>query len=124
MALTQSQGAPGRIGRRPRRLWSRLHFTVRFLGLTGLLAACVGLVLSHQGGLLASWDKAAAALTGLLSGGGAMVGVYLILAGVGFTLLDLLVEALVVLRMMAGRRSAVGVNAVVQIALALVLFVA
>ncbi len=63
MAVTQRKPA-----RRPGRFLSRLHFLVRFVGLTGLLVGCVGLVLAGLQGALSSWqtarDTAEAALRG------------------------------------------------------------
>src|SRR5689334_22559169 len=45
------------VSNKPRgRFWSHLHFWLRFLGLTGLLAAGVGAVLAGVRGLLPDWD--------------------------------------------------------------------
>src|SRR5262249_47947085 len=114
MALTKYSRSGGR---RPGRFWSRLHFLIRFLGLTGLLAGCAGLVLAHLDGLLTSWD----ALWGALQANA--VSAWLLAAGGGAVLLALLVETGVVLSMTAARRSALGFNAAVQVALAVVLLV-
>jgi hypothetical protein len=100
-----------------------LHFLVRFLGLTGFLVACVGLVMAGLEGLLGSWrgayDKAYAAVTTYQ----AAVPTWLVLGGATAALLALAVEALVVAGFVAGRRSAFGFNAVVQVALAAALLV-
>ncbi|HKI31895.1 MAG TPA: hypothetical protein VKA46_08500 [Gemmataceae bacterium] len=128
------------------RWWSWLHFLVRFLGLTGLLAAAVGAVLIHVVGLLPPWDgkpvtwgavsdyveaalgPARQALSDALAGAEdtdrlAGVAVALLVIGAPFVLLALLAEALSVLRFAAGRRSAFGSNAVAQVVLAAALVV-
>ena len=46
------------VKQRAGRFLSRLHFLVRFVGLTGLLVGCVGLVLAGLQGLLSSWPTA------------------------------------------------------------------
>ncbi len=107
---------------RPGFFWSRLHFLIRFLGLTGFLVACVGLVLAGLGGLLASWDAAGAAVQAVFAGGGTL-GTWLVLAGAAAFLVAVVVEGLVVVRFAAGRRSAFGFNALLQVALAAVLLV-
>jgi hypothetical protein len=118
MAMTQpSRPEP----RRPGFFWSRLHFLLRFLGLTGFLVACVGLVLAGLGGLLASWSAARDAVRAAF-GGNAALGTWLVLGGAAAALLAVLVEALVFARVAAGRRSAFGFNALCQVALATVLF--
>src|SRR5918911_4360437 len=58
MALTKKPGA---------RWWSRLHFLVRFLGLTGLLAAGVGAALALFENLLPPWETARTAWDNLLT---------------------------------------------------------
>src|SRR5262249_13167543 len=107
---------------------SRLHFLVRLLGLTGFVAACAGLAIAHTQGLLSSFDGAwqFAHDTALGQAEGPLLSVvaaWLVLGGAGALVLALLVEAAVILRMTAGRRSAFGFNAVVQIAVATVLLV-
>jgi hypothetical protein len=107
---------------RPGFFWSRLHFLIRFLGLTGFLVACVGLVLAGLDGVLASWSAARDAVVDAY-GGNASLGTWLLLGGSLAALFALLVEVLVIVRLTAGRRSAFGLNAVVQAALAAALFV-
>jgi hypothetical protein len=98
--------------------WSRLHFLIRFVGLTGLLAACVGLVMAGLEGLLTSWqgvyDLAYTAVTTYQ----AELSTWLVLGGAAAFLFGLLIELLVILRFTAGRRSVFGLNAVVQVVLA------
>src|SRR5947209_6138030 len=121
---------------RPRPWLSRLHLLVRLVGLTGLLAAAGSVVLAQVQGLLGSpetpWrealvavgDRLWAALRGQAEGDLlARVTVYVFLGGAAAALLWLLVEALVVLRFAAARRSAFGANAVVQIGIATALLV-
>lgn len=127
------------------RFWSRLHFLLRFLGLTGLVAAGAGAVLAGVQGLWPAWDAGRAAgdnLRALWDAGRAKadqtvrglmeqqpgdvferVIVGLVLVGGALALLALLVEVVGVLRLAAGRRSAFGGNVVVQVALALALLV-
>src|SRR5437762_11523542 len=98
------------------RWWSRLHFLVRVLGLRGLVAGGVGLAL----GLVEhwTWDEVWQALlnpAGWPNGGLALP---LLLGGCLAALLALFVEAIVGMRLAAGRRSAFGVNVAVQVALA------
>ncbi len=123
MAMNQPARPAARpeIGR-PGAFWSRLHFLLRLLGLTGFLVACVGLVLAGLGGLLASWSAARDAVLAAFAGGAAL-GTWLVLGGTAAALLALLVEALVVARFAAGRRSAFGFNALFQVVLAGVLLV-
>jgi hypothetical protein len=113
--------------------WSRLHFVIRLLGLTGALASCAGLVLAavkHELDPLrsiASWSDAYA--TGYHFAQDAFAHAreqwrtVLLLIGAATALFALLVEVLVVLGFTATRRSAFGFNALVQGALAAVLLV-
>jgi hypothetical protein len=113
--------------------WSRLHFVIRLLGLTGVLAGCAGLVLAavkHELDPLrsiASWSDAYA--TGYYFTQDAFEHVreqwrtVLLLTGAATALFALLVEVLVVLGFTATRRSAFGFNALVQGALAAALLV-
>ncbi len=114
---------PRGADRRNRPFWSRLHFLVRFLGLTGLLVAGVGLVLAQQDGLLASWDTAVAAGRVVLDRNFDDLGACLVVGGGAAALLALVVEGLVLLRYTAGRRNVFGLNAAVQVALAAALLV-
>ena len=83
--------------------WSLLHFLIRWAGLTGPLIGGVG-------SMLAYYRQTLSPLTwGLILGGGLAV------------LAALVVEGVVFLGRMAGRHSAFGLNAVVQILVALVL---
>jgi hypothetical protein len=105
--------------KRPSRLWSRLHFLTRVLGLTGLLAAGLGLLL----GLTTDLHDVNQIVAALSQSGLPAVVAWLLVAGAGAVLVSLLVEVGVVLRVVAGRRSLVGGNAVLQIVLAGVLLV-
>src|SRR5438105_835536 len=100
--------------------WSFLHFLLRVLGLTGLLAAAAGGVLAGIQGLFPPWNAGLTlgenfhAITEAVS---AKIGdtfefviVALILAGGAVALLALLVEIISMLRLVAGRRSAFGGN--------------
>jgi hypothetical protein len=124
------------------RWWSRLHFLVRFAGLTGLLCVGVGVALAYLEDILpnvlpgGAWDNVAtwdfrspwefirdtvlgeAAVQPILR-----VAVGLLAGGVVAALFALLIEVLVVLGMVAGRRSAFGFNATLQTALAVALLV-
>jgi hypothetical protein len=127
MAVKQPARRPAATPPAPRRtgwFWSRLHFLVRFLGLTGFLAGCVGLLLANLGGELTTWDAAYAAARSAIDTGQADVTTWLVLGGAAAVALALLVEALVVLRFAAGRRSVLGFNAAVQVALVAGLLVA
>jgi hypothetical protein len=129
MAVTTPRPEPAgqnrliKPARRPGRFWSCLHFLIRFAGLTGFLAGCVGLVLAGLGGRLpsarAAFDDAWAALQGRP----AVPSTWLILVGALAALFALLVEALVVAQRTAGRRSAFGFNALAQVGLAAALLV-
>ena len=44
------------MAKRSRNIWSRFHFLIRFLGLTGLICAGVAITLAYLGGSL-EWDK-------------------------------------------------------------------
>jgi hypothetical protein len=102
--------------RKPSLLWSRLHFVLRFLGLTGALACFAGLVLVEP----RAWQDCLDALSAP-PGTPVHVGGCLLAGGAAAVLLALLAEVVAVLRVAAGRRSAFGFNAVVQVALAAVL---
>jgi hypothetical protein len=121
MAVTQPHA------RRPSLLWSRLHFLVRLIGLVGAQAALVGLVLLRPEPAFAAFfvrdllNQPEAVLDNIAKTG--LAGT-LLLGGLAAVLFALLVEALVVLRVVAGRRSATGANALVQVLLAAALVVA
>jgi hypothetical protein len=149
MAVTQPRPEPPRRpARRPHLFWSRLHFLIRFAGLTGFLAGCIGLVLAGLGGRLPSaqavFDDCWAALQGdrsvlpalgqlqavfddcwaALRGQPAVLSTWLFLVGTLSVLLAVLVEALVIVQRTAARRSAFGFNALAQVGLAAALLVA
>src|SRR5437763_1363119 len=115
---------------------SRLHLFLRLVGLTGLVAIAVAVVLAQVQGLFGtdelSWrealaavgDRLWAALQGEATGDVlARTTVYVFLGGAAAALLWLLVEVLVMLRFAAARRSAFGANAVVQAGIAAALLV-
>jgi len=126
-------------------VWSSLHFVLRFLGLTGLVAAAAGAVLAAVWNLVPAWDGTHGAGDNLLTMGAAAwttgtdtvqglldqmpgdttvrVIVGLVLVGGAFALLALIVEVFSGLFLVAGRRSAFGGNALVQVGLALALLV-
>jgi hypothetical protein len=99
------------------RWWTRLHLLLRCLGLTGVLVGVAGLIcwaaqINLPGEpLLPSW---------LLGGG---TDALLLVCGGGAVLLALLVEAALMLRLGAARRSVAGSNAVFQGVLAVGLLV-
>lgn len=118
MALTQSQ-RPARAGW----FWYRLHFLIRLLGVTGAPVAAVGFVLARDTNLLDSWQtfsEQSQILWDLWKG---PVSLFLILGGGAAVAFALLVELLLGLGALVGRRSAVGLNAAVQIVLAVLLLV-
>lgn len=107
MAVTSSDP------RRANVLLSRLHFLVRLVGLLGVQAFLVGLVLV-QPRSLEELEK-----TLLLSDMGSI----LLAGGLAAALFSLLIELLVILRVVAGRRSALSLNSLLQILLALLLLI-
>lgn len=107
MAVTRSDTRRGNV------ILSRLHFLVRLLGLIGVQAGLVGLVLLRPASLRDL--ESVLALSD--------VSHWLIVAGFGAAVFALVIEALVMLRVVAGRRSAFGTNALIQVALTAVLLV-
>jgi hypothetical protein len=125
-----------------RSLWpSRLHFLVRFLGLTGLLAAGVGVFLAIMNGLttislaqiradgevskqpfVRQYEVIRDTMEGKKNGL-AEITAWLVVAGTTAFLIMALVELFVMARTTAGRRSAFGLNMAVQCALAATLFI-
>src|SRR5436309_15468154 len=113
-------------------LGNRFRFLARFLGLTGLLAVPAGWLLA-AGALPTVPDWTADALRPALDatlplaegarGLLVQVGTIALLAGAAAILLWLAVELLGGLFLVAGRKTAVGTNAAVQIALAAALLV-
>src|SRR5262245_10705568 len=110
--------------------WSRFHFLIRFLGLTGLLVTVAALTYSWRQGILngwsaiESWDHAkelARASANEVTAAAERVQwdepkivVTVLIAGVGLTLLAIVIELLAALAIVSGRRSAFGSNALVQ----------
>ncbi|OAI45336.1 hypothetical protein AYO44_02725 [Planctomycetaceae bacterium SCGC AG-212-F19] len=126
------------LKKQPSTFFSRLHFVIRLLGLTGLALAVVTLGLALIEGLLhVAWGESGLAWTKLQETGatlqrvltrGSPTGyhewvILLLAAGVASGLFALLIEAMLVLRVAAGRRSAFGFNVGVQILLAGLLLV-
>ncbi|HZT83095.1 MAG TPA: hypothetical protein VFA26_22900 [Gemmataceae bacterium] len=129
------------LSKKPRgRWWSRLHFLIRFLGLTGALAAGVGLVLAGAQGYLPPADRlftgetlrtlpetARGPLGEMLQGQRGLlpqVTAWLVTAGTVAALIALLVEFVTFLIFASGRRGAFGSNVLIQVGLAAVLLVA
>jgi hypothetical protein len=98
---------------------------LRFLGLTGAICALVGLVLLEPADWRAIQDVVVNTATGaaMPAEEAKWIGAYLLTMGAAAVALGLLVEVLVVLFGVAGRRSAFGFNAVVQVVLAAALVV-
>ncbi|MFO0844519.1 MAG: hypothetical protein U0797_19340 [Gemmataceae bacterium] len=121
MAVTSSDPRRGSV------FLSRLHFLVRLVGLLGVQAALVGVVMLQPDfeGLFRRLMADPAALSADLqkAAASADVGGHLLLGGLAAALFALFVEVIVALRVVAGRRSALGGNAVVQVALAAALLV-
>jgi hypothetical protein len=120
---------PTRDERHRATLGNRFRFLVRLLGLLALLAVPAGVVLMH--GTMPPPDVGAEAgveaFRGVLGGGSGLaphVGAVLVLAGAAVLLVWLLVELVGVLFLVTGRRSAIGLNAVVQVIAAATLLVA
>jgi hypothetical protein len=108
--------------------WSRLHFLLRFAGLTGLLCSGIGAALAFLAGILSvkvlsDENFVRTTLLGQRGDLDSRVALGFLLGGGALALLAVLVEALVILRTAAGRRSAFGLNATVQVALAAILLV-
>lgn len=107
---------------------SRLHFLIRFLGLTGLVAAGVGAALAFLQQILA-WDLLSqpefvrSTIAGEKGSLPQQVAVSLLAGGLACAAFALLIELLGGLVTVAGRRSAFGTNALVQAVLALALLV-
>lgn len=102
---------------------NRFRFLLRVLGLTGLLAVVVGLILIagyEQRFAAALSETGQAALRGEL-GLTLQVAAYCIAGGVIAVVLALVVEFLMLLVLATGRKTAVGTNATAQVALAVVL---
>jgi hypothetical protein len=120
--------------------WSRIHFLVRLLGITGLIVAVVAFtvgwrekvitgwsvpqsVSDTRESLQRTWDEATLPL-GNTDWDTAKITVVALMAGVGLVLGALLIELFAAVPALSGRRSAVGSNAVVQIVLATAVLIA
>src|SRR5437879_522226 len=113
--------------------WSRFHLLIRFAGLTGLVCAGIGVALGYLQNILdrvltqdlqAAWEYVRSTLRGEVATSLAVqVAVGLLAGGIVLALLALLTEVLAILFLVAGRRSAFGFNALVQVVLAAVLLV-
>jgi hypothetical protein len=118
----------------PSLIWSRLHFVIRLLGVTGALIGCAGLVLAAVTGELLPLNDAKTLSDSTTQGVNlarkaveeprTYWPIMLLLAGAAAALVALLVEAAATLFFTAGRRSIFGLNAVLQGALAVLLLVA
>jgi hypothetical protein len=134
MAVTAPAPFSSPSPRRPWLFWSRLHFLIRLLGLTGGLLACAAGVFAAVNGefralhaaadLQQAWDAGSTLAQTAWQAPQQNLAVVLCLAGAAAALFTLLVELLVVLAFTATRRSAFGFNAVVQGALAAVALIA
>jgi hypothetical protein len=122
-----------RTSRRPSVWLARLHFLIRLLGLVGLVAACVGLFVSDVAGGLGSWQGVGESMRSAylgetypaaLEGQTGPLGANLLAWGLALAGFALLVELLVIARYVAARRSALGFVSVVQVVLAVALWVA
>ena len=109
--------------------WSHLHLGIRFVGLTGLFVAGVALVIALVDGLVTSaiiWETWETLLKYArqepIERAPSLV-ISLLLGALVAGLFSLFVEILMVLRFVAGRRSAFGFNVVTQIALAVLLLI-
>src|SRR5258706_4737039 len=98
------------------------RFLVRFLGLTGLRLAGVGVVGLASESDRFSWDVLRAAIQGQRSQL-EIIASYLLAGGLAVAGVVLLFELLGTLRQSAGRRSALGTNAMIQIGLAATLLI-
>lgn len=127
MSLGQQPGhdpLPRRHSPREGYLWSRWHFLIRVLGLTGILAFCVGLVLASLDHLLDSWQPVQDAVVAAFTGDLAPPSAYLLGIGGLVALVALVVEIVQIVFYTAGRRSALGANAILQVVLATLLLIA
>src|SRR5437867_2913120 len=112
----------------PSPVWSRLHFLVRFAGLTGLICCGIGIALAFLADILL-WDRlknlefVRATLKGESGDLTSRVALCFLFGGAALVLLALFVELLAAIRLVTGRRSAFGLNAAIQAVLALALLV-
>jgi hypothetical protein len=108
--------------------WSRLHFLIRFAGLTGLLAILAGSALLFRydlftDTLMRDWEWQKSILMGEGTSRLVQVAVTCVAAGATLAALALLVELLSITSAMLGRRGAFGFNATLQTLLAVALIV-
>jgi hypothetical protein len=113
--------------------WARFHFLIRFAGLTGLLCFGIGLALAYLQDILdrvitsdlpAAGEYVRTTLLGEAARGLVVqVAVGLLAGGTLLALVALVTEILRALFLVAGRRSAFGLNATLQVLLAVVLLV-
>src|SRR5260370_32942335 len=111
--------------------WSRFHFLVRFAGLTGLVCAGIGVAWGYLENILdkvitpdvsAAWEYVRSTVLGeTASSWFVQVAVGFLAVGTLLAVLALVTEVLVILFLVAGPRSAFGLNATVRSALAAVL---
>jgi hypothetical protein len=111
-----------------RQTWSRIHFLIRFLGLTGLICIGGGAALAFLQGnlsweLLTDWNWLRPILLGETGDLATLLTMWFLVGGAGAAALALLVELLLIAGAVAGRRRAIGLNAALQMALAIVLLV-
>lgn len=120
--------------------WSRFHFLMRFLGLTGLLICIVAVTLAWRRDILTGWPalwpwdqveqaarQSAREIQTTVEKADwdfARIVVTALLAGAALAVLALLVEFLAGIAVVSGRRSAFGFNAFVQVVLAALLLIA
>ncbi len=115
-------------------LGNRFRFLVRVLGMTGLLAVPVGFVLAgdtlpptpSDWASAAEWTRLRDSFTTLAQGASglpAQIGTIAFVAGIAAVVLWVLVELLGGLFLVAGRKTVVGTNTALQVALAAVLLV-
>jgi len=111
--------------------WARFHFLIRLAGLSGVVCAGIGIALGYLENILdrvvtpdlpAAWEYVRSTLLGEAANSLAVqVAVGLMAAGTLLALVALVTEVLEMLFLVAGRRSAFGLNATVQVLLAGVL---
>src|SRR5262249_18812320 len=111
------------------RIWSRLHFLFRFAGLTGLVCSGIGAALAFLAGILSTERLqephfVAETIRGQSGDPLSRVAMYLMAGGAVLFTVALLIELIVAVRLVAGRRSAFGLNAALQVVLTLALLVA